>query len=79
MLIGRQVLDTSVFQRAGLEMKETAQYSVFGFCTRLHPLKDNMHWISPNPHNVDVFGEKGKGTSAALKRARNDTGEIVCR
>lgn len=38
-----------------------------------------MHWISPNPHNVDVFGEKGKGTSAALKRARNDTGEIVCR
>lgn len=42
----------------------------------MHPVEDNMHWISPNPNKVDVFGEKGKGTSATLKIARNDTGEI---
>lgn len=40
----------------------------------MHPVEDNIHWISPNPNNV--FGEKGKGTSAALKIARSDTGEI---
>ena len=49
---------------------------MFGFCTCLHPVEDNVHWISPNPNKVNVFGEKGKGTSATLKIARNDTGEI---
>lgn len=77
-MLGRQILDTNVFQGSGLEIQEAAQYSVFGFCTRLHPVKDNMHWNSPNPHKVNVFGEK-KGTSVALKIARSNTGEIDCK
>lgn len=40
----------------------------------MHAVEDNMHWISSNPNNV--FGEKGKGTSATLKVARSNTGEI---
>lgn len=75
-MIGRQILDKTVFQRAGLEIQETAQYSAFGFCTCMHPTEDNMHWISPNPNQVHVFGEKGKGASATLKIARNGTGEV---
>lgn len=63
----REILDKSVFQKAGLEIQETAQYSVFGFCMCVHPVEHNMHWISPNPNKVDVFGGKGKGPSATSK------------
>lgn len=53
------------------------QHSVlFAFCTSMHPVEDNIHWISPNPNKIDVFGKKGNGISAALKTAKNYTGEI---
>lgn len=42
----------------------------------MHPVEDNIHWISPNPNKLGVCGKKGNGISATLKTAKNYTGEI---
>lgn len=43
----------------------------------MHPVEDQMHWISSNPSEVEVLGEgKGKGTSATLEIARKETRKI---